>query len=75
MKIELKNVCKSFKNNEVISNVSMVFESGKIYGLYGRNGAGKTVLLKLISGFYVPTSGEILYDDKNLNAELMFPPD
>ncbi len=73
MNIELIDVCKSFKENEVISHVNMKLEPGKIYGLYGRNGAGKSVLLKLIAGFYVPTFGKILYNGKNLNEKLMFP--
>lgn len=67
MKIEVKNVSKSFKGVEVISNISTVFESGNIYGLYGRNGSGKSVFLKLLSGFYIPSNGEILYDGINLN--------
>ncbi len=73
MNIELKNVSKKFKNNTVLENINIKFESGKIYGLYGRNGAGKSVLLKLLCGFYIPSSGEILYDNENLNLKLEFP--
>ncbi len=62
MKIELKNVCKSFNKNKVIKNVSMTLEGGNIYGFYGRNGTGKSVLLKIIAGLYVPTSGEVIID-------------
>ena len=50
MKIELKNVYKSFNKNKVIKNVSMTLEGGNIYGFYGRNGTGKSVLLKIIAG-------------------------
>ena len=75
MKIELKHVCKVFKKIEVIKDINLTLESGKIYGLYGRNGSGKSVLLKMISGFYIPTSGEILYDGVNLNTKLEFPKD
>ena len=75
MKIELKHVCKAFKKIEVIKDINLTLESGKIYGLYGRNGSGKSVLLKMISGFYIPTSGEILYDGVNLNTKLEFPKD
>ncbi len=75
MKIKIKNVCKSFKNIEVLKNINIELESGKIYGLYGRNGAGKSVLLKIICGFYVPTSGEILYNGENLNSKNDFPKD
>lgn len=75
MKIQLINVTKRFKENEVLKNINLTFESGKIYGLCGRNGSGKSVLMKLICGFYVPTSGEILYDGINLNTKLEFPED
>ena len=67
MKIELRNITKKFDKVEVIKNTNVVFEEGHIYGLYGRNGSGKSVLMKLICGFYIPTTGEILYNDKNIN--------
>ncbi len=73
MKIEIINVCKSFKNVVVLDDINLKLESGNIYGLYGRNGAGKSVLLKIICGFYIPTSGEILYDGENLNLKMDFP--
>lgn len=66
MKIEVKNVSKKFKNNTVLSDINMVFESGHIYGFIGRNGSGKSVLLKMLCGFYHPTSGEILFDNDNI---------
>lgn len=67
MTIDVKNVTKRFGKDEIIKGITKTFESNKIYGLCGYNGSGKSVLLKLICGFYVPTSGEILYDDINLN--------
>lgn len=73
MKIEVKNLSKSFKDISIINNINIKFESGNIYGLYGRNGSGKSVFLKLICGFYRPTEGEILYDGINLDANLKFP--
>lgn len=73
MKLEIKNVSKEFKNNEVIKNVNVVFESGKIYALIGRNGSGKSVLLKMVCGFYEPTSGEILQDGENYIKQKKFP--
>lgn len=75
MKIEMKNVDKRFKKNSILSNVNVTFESGNIYGLYGRNGSGKSVFLKLLCGFYIPSNGEILYDGVNLNAKNEFPKD
>ena len=73
MKIEIKNVSKKFKNNIVINNVSVTFESGNIYGFYGRNGSGKSVLQKIISGLYLPTSGEVLLDGININEKELYP--
>lgn len=74
MRIELKNVSKKFGDNTVIDNVNLKFHGGKIYSFIGRNGSGKTVLLKMICGFYKPTTGTILYDDKDINKDLKFPP-
>lgn len=73
MKIELKNVSKSFKNNKVIDNISVEFKSGNIYGFYGRNGSGKSVLQKIISGFYVPDSGSVLIDGVDINKRNFYP--
>lgn len=67
MKIKINNLSKKFKNNFVLKNVNLTFESGNIYGLYGRNGSGKSVFMKLLCGFYLPSSGEILYNKINYN--------
>lgn len=75
MKIEVKNVTKSFGKNEVIHNVNIVFESGKIYGLIGRNGSGKSVFLKMLCGFYKPTTGSIIYDGIDITKDNLFPAD
>ncbi len=74
MKIELKNVEKNFKKVTVLQNVNMILEEGHIYGLKGRNGTGKSVLLKLISGIYTPTSGQILFDGKEYKKMNEFVP-
>lgn len=74
MKIEIKDVSKEFNKTEVISNVNLTFNSGKIYGLCGRNGAGKSVFLKLICGFYMPTKGKVLFDGIDYNDNLRYPP-
>lgn len=75
MKIKVKNLSKAFKDNVVLSNINLNFESGNIYGLYGRNGAGKSVFLKILCGFYIPTSGQVLFDEVDLNTELKYPND
>ncbi len=75
MEILLKNVSKKFGEHEVLKNVNMKFEGGKIYGFVGRNGSGKSVLLKIICGFYNVTSGEILLDNFNYIKNNSFPND
>ena len=71
--IEVKNVSKSFKGVSVLNHVNLKFQSGKIYSLVGSNGSGKSVLLKLLCGFYEPTEGEILQDGINYIKEKKFP--
>ncbi len=73
MIIEIKNLKKSFKENIVFDNVNVSFETGKIYGIVGKNGSGKSVFLKLLCGFYYPTSGTILFDKTNYINEKSFP--
>ena len=75
MELVLKNVTKKFGENVILKNVNLKFESGKIYGFIGRNGSGKSVLLKLICGFYTVTSGEILLDGINYSEKNSFPED
>lgn len=74
MKIELKNVSKKYKDNIVLNNINLEMESGHIYGFVGRNGSGKTVLLKLICGFINPTEGIIKFDGKELYKDIKLPP-
>lgn len=75
MMLELKNISKKFSDNVILENINIKFTSGKIYGLIGRNGSGKSVLLKLICGFYAPTTGEILLDGFNYTKDNSFPED
>lgn len=60
--IEVNDLCLSYKNQQVIKNISFSLEQGKIYGLIGRNGAGKTSLLSLLASFNQPTAGTIKID-------------
>lgn len=73
MMLELKNISKKFSDNVILENINIKFTSGKIYGLIGRNGSGKSVLLKLICGFYAPTTGEILLDGFDYTKDNSFP--
>ena len=70
----LFSVCKSFKKTSVLQDVNVEFTAGKIYGLIGYNGSGKSVFLKLLCGFYEPTSGEIYFDGVGLKKSGLFPP-
>lgn len=72
MKLEIKNLSKVFKNNIVIDNVNIKMESGKIYAFIGRNGSGKSVLLKIICGFYSPSKGKVLLDGLDITEEQLF---
>ncbi len=68
MKISIKNVQKDFKKVTVLRDVNLELESGKAYGLCGRNGSGKTILLKLLCGLITPSKGEIYYDNELLTV-------
>ena len=72
--VEIKNYCKSIKSRPILNNVSYNFEYGKIYGLYGHNGSGKTMLLRAIAGLLVPDSGSVVIDGKILHKDMSFPP-
>jgi len=63
--IELKSVTKKYGNSLALNNVSVKFEENKIYGLLGRNGAGKTTMLNIISNRIFANSGEVLIDGVN----------
>lgn len=71
--IELKHVTKVIRKNTVLDDVSFTFENGKVYGLYGENGSGKTMLLRAMAGLIVPTAGEVISDGKCLHRDISFP--
>ncbi len=73
--IVLENVSKSFKKEMVIHNLSVTFESGKITGIIGWNGSGKTVLFRLICGLMTPDSGVIRVNDEIIGKDVDFPSD
>lgn len=75
MKLEINNLTKEFKENVILNNINLTLESGKIYGFIGRNGSGKSVLLKIICGFYKPTSGTVILDGKDYINSNEFPED
>lgn len=71
--ILIENVSKSFGENAVLKNVSATFTGGKIYGIVGRNGSGKTVLMKLICGFLPMDAGKITVNGKALSHGAAIP--
>ena len=71
--IEIKNITKSYDERKILDDISINFEEGKIYGIIGQNGSGKSVLLKVMSGFITPDQGTIIYDGKDINKEETFP--
>ncbi len=64
--VVMKGVCKCFRRNVVLNNINIEFEGGKIHGIIGHNGCGKTVLLKIICGLMSADSGEISIGGKQL---------
>lgn len=64
--LSLQNISFSYGKTPVLRDVSFEFEKGKIYCIVGKSGAGKTTLLSLLSGLASPTTGEIIYDGKNV---------
>lgn len=64
LKIEVKNLTKSYGDNTALDSVSFTLNDPKIYGLLGRNGAGKTTFMEILSGHLLPTKGEVLINDE-----------
>ena len=62
--ISLKNVVKSYGKNKVLNGVNLEIEKGSIYGLIGKNGAGKTTIFKIILGLSAYQEGELRFDGK-----------
>lgn len=71
--IVIKNLTKKFKEAVVLDNVNISFEKGKVHGLIGRNGSGKTMLMKSICGIVPPTSGEIVVGGKRIGKDTDIP--
>lgn len=63
--IEVRNLTKSFGDKVVLGNINVTFETGKTNLIIGQSGSGKTVLMKNLVGLLQPTSGEVLYDDRD----------
>lgn len=74
MSIVLENVSKKFKDNVLFENLSTEFHSGKIYGIVGENGTGKTMLIRMITGLVKVDSGSIIIDGQRIRKDVHFAP-
>ena len=73
--VDVQNVSKAFGNETVLKDVSLRLEQGRIHGIIGRNGSGKTVLMKCICGFLRPTKGKVTVFGKTVGTDCDFAPD
>ena len=71
--IEITDLVKDIKGKRIIDHVTLHLESGKITGLKGVNGSGKTMLMRLVCGLITPTSGSIVINGKRLGKDITFP--
>ena len=66
MTLEIKDYTKKIKDKLILDNINLKLETGKVYGFYGRNGSGKTMLFRAIATLIYPSSGDILIDNKSI---------
>lgn len=71
--IEINNICKEFGKELVLDHINAIFEEKKITGIIGRNGSGKTVLLRILCGLMYPTEGTVTIQGKQLGKDMDFP--
>lgn len=72
-KIEIRGLNKEIKGAPVLTDINLDMEGGKVYGLKGKNGSGKTMLMRAICGLIVPTSGTITINGEVLGKQISFP--
>ena len=79
--IVIKNLSKSFGTKQVLKDLNLIIEEGKVFGLVGINGSGKSTLLRLISGIYKSEEGSVIvdneevYENEAVKAKIFFLPD
>ena len=71
--ISVKNLIKRFSEETVLKGITLDFERGRIHGIVGNNGSGKTVFFKCICGFLVPDEGEVFVEGKQIGKDMDFP--
>ena len=70
MKLEVSHISKSIKKRPILVDISLSLESGNVYGIVGRNGSGKTMLLRALSGLMGVDAGEIYCNGKKLHTDI-----
>lgn len=73
MEILLENIHLELDKKSILTDINARFTSGKIYGLRGKNGSGKTMLLRILAGLVIPTQGTVRIDEKILHKDISFP--
>lgn len=73
MVIEVKDYSKKIGKTDVLREINLEMKSGRIYGLKGKNGSGKTMLMRAISGLIKPTSGAVIVDGNVIGEDICFP--
>lgn len=71
--IEIKNLNKKIKGAEVLKDINLHLEGGKVYGLKGKNSSGKTMLMRAVCGLILPTGGSITINGEQLGKQISFP--
>ncbi|MGF7397421.1 ATP-binding cassette domain-containing protein [Thermoanaerobacterium thermosaccharolyticum] len=71
--LEVTNLSKNIGQNEILKSINLNLEKGTIYGFFGRNGSGKTMLFRALCGLIKPTSGTITINNKVLHRDISFP--
>lgn len=73
MFLEVKHISKQIGMDEVLKDITISMEKGKVYGFQGENGCGKSMLMRVICGLVIPTHGSVTIDGEQLGKELSFP--
>ena len=74
MELKIEHACKVIRKALILDDVNLTLQGGKIYGLQGPNGSGKTMLMRLMAGLIRPTSGQVWIDGRQLGRDMDFPP-
>ena len=73
MFLEIENISKQIGAEEVLKDITISMDRGRVYGLQGKNGCGKSMLMRVICGLVLPTSGKVVIDGEELGKETSFP--